>query len=325
MTFQADGNEIRNFTGTDVASGKAVKLDWQGAKKLVLRPAHDHRHRARPAGQHGHASPCRSPRVKTLPATLKTTHQARQGQDRQGPQGVGLRARHEDARAPACRARSASSWQQKRGKKWKTIHGGLKPANKPFTFKPEAQARGHVARAGQVRQRRALQGLDRDVEDPARQALSPASLPGGEQPALARGRRRRRLRRVAGRATARWPAGTSCSSSAWPPATCARARATSRASSAAATAPTPGTRARRGARWALWHEIDPRLVVRLRRRVARAPRRRLGGRGRGRPARRGDPVRARRRDRAVPEHRRRRRALHPLRARGGHPARPRRA
>ena len=76
--------------------------------------------------------------------------------------------------------------------------------------------------------------------------------------------------------------------------------------------------------WALWHEIDPALVVDCGRRVARAPRRRLGGRGRGRPARRGDPVRARRRDRAVPERRRRRRALHALRARGRDPARPRR-
>ena len=38
MTFQADGNEIRNFTGADVASGKVVKLEWQGAKKLSFGP-----------------------------------------------------------------------------------------------------------------------------------------------------------------------------------------------------------------------------------------------------------------------------------------------
>ena len=29
MTFQADGAEIRNFTGADVASGKVVNLEWQ--------------------------------------------------------------------------------------------------------------------------------------------------------------------------------------------------------------------------------------------------------------------------------------------------------
>jgi Bacterial Ig domain len=34
MTFQADGKEIRNFTGADVGSGKSVKLEWQGAKNL---------------------------------------------------------------------------------------------------------------------------------------------------------------------------------------------------------------------------------------------------------------------------------------------------
>jgi hypothetical protein len=33
-------------------------------------------------------------------------------------------------------------WQQKRGKKWKTIHGGLKPANKPFTFKQKLKGKG---------------------------------------------------------------------------------------------------------------------------------------------------------------------------------------
>ena len=149
MTFQADGKEIRNFTGTDVASGKAVKLEWQGAKKLSLGPHTITVVALDPQGNTVTKS-VQVTRVKTLPATLKTTHQARQGQARQGPQGVDLRARHEDRERRPVGARSASSWQQKRGKKWKTIHGGLKPANKPFTFTPEAQAHGHVARAGQA-------------------------------------------------------------------------------------------------------------------------------------------------------------------------------
>ena len=33
-------------------------------------------------------------------------------------------------------------WQQKRKGKWKTIHGGLKPANKPFTFKQKLKGKG---------------------------------------------------------------------------------------------------------------------------------------------------------------------------------------
>jgi hypothetical protein len=34
------------------------------------------------------------------------------------------------------------NWQQKRGGKWKTIHGGLKPANKPFTFRQKLKGAG---------------------------------------------------------------------------------------------------------------------------------------------------------------------------------------
>ena len=33
-------------------------------------------------------------------------------------------------------------WQQKRAKKWKTIHGGLKPAKKPFTFTQKLKRSG---------------------------------------------------------------------------------------------------------------------------------------------------------------------------------------
>jgi hypothetical protein len=33
-------------------------------------------------------------------------------------------------------------WQQKRKGKWKTIHSGLKPANKPFTFRQKLKGAG---------------------------------------------------------------------------------------------------------------------------------------------------------------------------------------
>ena len=36
VTFRIDGRTIRNFTGADVASGKVVGLEWQGAKRLPL-------------------------------------------------------------------------------------------------------------------------------------------------------------------------------------------------------------------------------------------------------------------------------------------------
>ena len=141
MTFQADGNEIRNFTGTDVASGKAVKLDWQGAKKLSFGPHTITVIALDPQGNTVTKS-VQVTRVKTLPATLKTRIKLGKVEDRQGPQGRRSPGASRRARAPACRARSASSWQQKRGKKWKTIHGGLKPANKPFTFKQKLKRAG---------------------------------------------------------------------------------------------------------------------------------------------------------------------------------------
>ena len=34
------------------------------------------------------------------------------------------------------------AWQQKRGKKWKTIHGGLKPAKKAFVFRQKLKKAG---------------------------------------------------------------------------------------------------------------------------------------------------------------------------------------
>src|SRR6266536_102031 len=38
VTFQDDGKEIRNYTGSDVGSGKPVTLEWQGSKNLSYGP-----------------------------------------------------------------------------------------------------------------------------------------------------------------------------------------------------------------------------------------------------------------------------------------------
>ena len=86
MTFQADGKEIRNFTGTDVGSGKAVTLDWQGAKQLSFGP---HTITVVALDPQGNTAPksVQVTRVKTLAGDAEDAHQARQGQDRQGPQG----------------------------------------------------------------------------------------------------------------------------------------------------------------------------------------------------------------------------------------------
>ncbi len=170
MTFQADGKEIRNFTGTDVGSGKAVKLDWQGAKALSFGPHTISVIALDPQGNTVTKS-VQVTRVKTLPATLKTRIKlgkvkigkgrkasvsgrvlktARPGPVGQGPRLLAAEAQgqvEDDPRRP---------------------QAGQQALHLP----PEAQGRRHLARDGQVRQRRALQGLDGALQDAARQALS---------------------------------------------------------------------------------------------------------------------------------------------------------
>jgi hypothetical protein len=140
ITFQADGKEIRNFTGTAVGSGKAVTLEWQGAKNLAFGPHTISVIALDPQGNTTTKTVAVT-RVKTLKATLKTKiklGKVKVGKGRKAsvsgrvvktaPQGLSGKVR--------------VYWQQKRGKKWKTIHGGLKPANKPFTFKQKLKRKG---------------------------------------------------------------------------------------------------------------------------------------------------------------------------------------
>jgi hypothetical protein len=140
MTFQADGNEIRNFTGVDVASGKAVKLEWQGAKKLsyglhtITVIALD------PQGNTVTKS-VQVKRVKMLPATLKT--RVKLGRVKLGKgRRASIAGRVMKTASAGLSGKVRVGWQQKRAKKWKTIHSGLKPANKPFTFKQKLKRAG---------------------------------------------------------------------------------------------------------------------------------------------------------------------------------------
>jgi hypothetical protein len=140
MTFQADGKEIRNFTGTDVGSGKAVKLDWQGAKALSFGPHTISVIALDPQGNTVTKS-VQVTRVKTLPATLKTRIKlgtVKVGKGRKASvSGAVLKTA-----SPGLSGKVRVYWQQKRKGKWKTIHGGLKPANKPFTFKQKLKRKG---------------------------------------------------------------------------------------------------------------------------------------------------------------------------------------
>jgi Big-like domain-containing protein len=139
ITFQADGKEIRNFTGADVGSGKAVKLEWQGAKNLGF-------------GKHAITVIALDPqgntitqtvpvtRVKKLKATLKT--KVKIGKVKLKGRKASVSGKVAKTAATGLSGKVRVYWQQKRHKKWKTIHGGLKPANKPFTFKQKLKRSG---------------------------------------------------------------------------------------------------------------------------------------------------------------------------------------
>jgi Bacterial Ig domain len=130
ITFQSDGKEIRNYTGTAVASGKTVTLEWQGSKTLSLGPHTITVIALDPQGNTSQQS-VQVTRVKTLPATLKTKvalGKLKVGKGRRA--SISGRVVKTGAFGLAGKVRVA--WQQKRGKTWRTIHKGLKPANKPF-------------------------------------------------------------------------------------------------------------------------------------------------------------------------------------------------
>jgi hypothetical protein len=140
ITFQADGQEIRNFTGADVASGKTVTLEWQGAKNLALGPHTITAIALDPQGNTVSKS-IQVTRVKKLPATLKTRIKLGKVKIGKGRK-ASVSGRVLKAATPGLSGKVRVYWQQQRKGEWKTIHGGLKPANKPFTFKQKLKRKG---------------------------------------------------------------------------------------------------------------------------------------------------------------------------------------
>jgi hypothetical protein len=141
MTFAVStGNqEIRNFTnnGNPLDLARSVPfLDWQGVKQL---PAGQHKvvvTAVDPAGNVGSAEaaftridPSRLPKKSVKFPTLKLSGKGRSRKLRgklQLPYTFRLTAKD----------KVRAEWQNRRGRRWKKIHGGLKAANKPggFTF-----------------------------------------------------------------------------------------------------------------------------------------------------------------------------------------------
>jgi Bacterial Ig domain len=139
ITFQADGKEIRNFTGADVGSGKAVNLEWQGAKNLAFGK---HTITVLALDAQGNTSTQTVPvtRVRKLKATLKTA--IKLGNVKRKGRKASISGRVTKTAATGLSGKVRVYWQQKRKKKWKTIHGALKPANKPFTFRQKLKRSG---------------------------------------------------------------------------------------------------------------------------------------------------------------------------------------
>jgi Bacterial Ig domain len=134
ITFLADGRKIRNYTGAAVGSGKTVRLEWQGSKRLAY-------------GRH----------TITVVALdrQRNVSRASVGVVRVDPGKLGktLRTRIRVGRVRVLAGRTATVsgrvirtgqlglagkvrvfWERRTKGRWKTIHGGLKPANKRFRF-----------------------------------------------------------------------------------------------------------------------------------------------------------------------------------------------
>jgi hypothetical protein len=139
ITFQADGKEIRNFTGAAVGSGKTVKLEWQGAKSLAFGK---HTITVLALDPQGNTSTVSVPvtRVKKLAATLKT--KMKLGKVKVKRRKASISGRVSKTASAGLSGKVRVYWQQKRKGKWKTIHGGMKPANKPFTFRQKLKRSG---------------------------------------------------------------------------------------------------------------------------------------------------------------------------------------
>jgi hypothetical protein len=143
VTFLYDNAaKIRNFTGKDIAEDRLVALaPWQGSGGLGLGP---HTITVSAVDMNGNVSNATVTvtKVKTLPSTLKATFT------------LGKRA--VSCKRASCTFRGALTgrgpslggkvrvewlWKNKQGK-FRKLVGGLKPANKPFTFKARLRKKG---------------------------------------------------------------------------------------------------------------------------------------------------------------------------------------
>ncbi|MEA2254554.1 MAG: polysaccharide biosynthesis protein PslG [Solirubrobacteraceae bacterium] len=139
MTFQADGKKIRNYTGAAVGSGKTVTLSWQGSKRLSY-GRHTITVIALDMQGNTTTQSVQVTRVRSMAATLRTKVQV--GKVRVSGRKATISGKVGASGSLGLAGKVRVAWQQKRGKRWKTVHGGLKPAGKPFTFSQRLKGTG---------------------------------------------------------------------------------------------------------------------------------------------------------------------------------------
>jgi hypothetical protein len=114
-----------------VASGRAVGLEWQGAKRLRLGT---HRLTVVALDAHRNVSSrtVRIRRVSRLRATLRTRVQL--GAVSLDPSRVAsVTGRVVKAQAPGLSGAVRVEWQRRAGSRWRTVHKSLHRADRPFT------------------------------------------------------------------------------------------------------------------------------------------------------------------------------------------------
>src|SRR5205085_397708 len=143
ITFSFDGGqEIRNFTDGLVNDAPVGLAPWQGSGKLALGP---HTIEVTALDKNGNTATqtIQVTKVATLAATLVPTFKlkTRKVSCRRRTCAVAGSLSRSGAAAssgalPSIGGKVAVEWQFRNKKgKWRKIAGGLKPANKPFTFK----------------------------------------------------------------------------------------------------------------------------------------------------------------------------------------------
>jgi hypothetical protein len=140
VTFRIDGRTIRNFTGDDVASGRAVGLDWQGAKRLSL-GRHALTVVALDANRNVSRRTVRVHRVARLRATLPTRMELGDVSIAAG-RVASVSGRVVKTTSPSISGRVRVLWQQRRGTRWVTMYKQLPRADRPFHLSQRLTAPG---------------------------------------------------------------------------------------------------------------------------------------------------------------------------------------